>query len=255
VNPADDGSGQSLTHKLSGVPTTTAKALLHELGVDRVALQGLRLMAGPSAPFAGPARTLRFLPLREDASRSPEGAVNRRLIDELQPGDVLVIDAMGCTEGAVLGDMLATRARYRGAAGVVADGVVRDLSGIEPLGLPVFALGTHPDPSRLALTPWEADVPIQCGGRLVLPGDYILADVDAVLVMPARLAGEIAARAEETGVVDEFCQRLLAAGFPLDGAYPLPAHLQDDLERYRRSGVVPDLGEVMRRATGGGQHT
>jgi len=247
VNPAGENADSRLAERLSHVPTTSAKALLHELGVDRVTIQGLRLMVGPSVPFAGRARTLRFLPLREDVPRAPGGAVNRRLIDELQPDEVLVIDAMGCMEGAVLGDMLAARARYRGAAGVVADGVVRDIPGLAALELPVFARGTHPDPSRLALTPWDADIPIQCGGRLVLPGDWILADTDAVIVIPARLADEVAARGLEADVVDEFCQRLLAAGFPLDDAYPLPEALHEDLERFRQTGVIPDRAEVTRR--------
>ena len=239
--------GEDLGARLATVPTSTAKVILRELGVTRVVCRGLRPIVAPRAVLAGPARTVRFLPGREDVSRSPGGAVNRRLIDELEPGQVVVIDAGGFAEGAVLGDMLAMRARVRGAAGVVADGVVRDVVGLTAVELPVFARGTHPDPSGATLLPWETDVAVQCGGVLVRPGDWVLADTDSVLVVPAELAPEVASRGEATNREDEFCQRLLGAGFPLDEAYPLPAGLREDLARFGREGYVPSLEEVRRR--------
>ncbi len=186
--------GEDLGARLATVPTSTAKVILRELGVTRVVCRGLRPIVAPRAVLAGPARTVRFLPGREDVPRSPGGAVNRRLIDELEPGQVVVIDSGGFAEGAVLGDMLAMRAKVRGAAGVVADGVVRDVVGLTAVELPVFARGTHPDPSGATLLPWETDVAVQCGGVLVRPGDWVLADTDSVLVVPAEMAPEVATR-------------------------------------------------------------
>lgn len=244
------GGGAALGARLGRVPTSTAKVILRGLGVTRVVARGLRSIVPPAGVLAGRARTVRFLPAREDVSRPPRGAVNRALIDGLEGGEVVVIDAGGFAEGAVLGDMLAARARYRGAAGVIADGVVRDVDGLTAVGLPVFARGTHPDPSAVALLPWEVDVPVQCGGVLVQPGDWLLADADCVLVIPAGLAEEVAAQGEETNAEDSFCQALLGAGFPLDEAYPLPAHLRGDLERFKRDGHVPAPEEVRRRAAG-----
>lgn len=220
---------------------------MRELGVTRVVAAGLRPIVPPEGVLAGRARTVRFLPLREDVKRPPRGAVNRALIDEIGRAEVVVVDAGGCAEGAVLGDMLAARAKYRGAAGVIADGVVRDVVGLSAVGLPIFARGTHPDPSTVTLVPWETDVAVQCGGVLVQPGDWLLADTDSVVVVPAALAEDVAARGEEMNDEDAFCQRLLAAGFPLDEAYPLPAALRGDFERFKREGVVPPLDEVRGR--------
>lgn len=244
---ATDGDTPALARRLATVPTSTAKVILRELGVTRVVATGLRPIVPPAGVLAGRARTIRFLPGREDVKRGPSGAVNRALIDRMGAGEVVVIDAGGFAEGAVLGDMLAARAKYRGAAGVVADGVVRDVEGLSAVGLPVFARGTHPDPSSATLLPWETDVAVQCGGVLVQPGDWVLADTDSVVVIPAAHAQVVAQRGEETNLEDAFCQRLLAAGFPLDEAYPLPVSLRDDLTRFASDGHVPAWDEVRRR--------
>ncbi|HEV2123354.1 MAG TPA: hypothetical protein VGW38_11345, partial [Chloroflexota bacterium] len=114
-------------------------------------------------------------------------------------------------------------------------------------GLPVFARGTHPDPSGATMLPWETDIAIQCGGVLVQPGDWILADRDSVVVVPAAHAENVAARGEQINLEDTFCQRLLASGFPLDEAYPLPQKLRGDLERFQRDSYVPTLEEVRQR--------
>jgi regulator of RNase E activity RraA len=238
---------QALAERLSQVPTSTAKVILRELGVTRVVAAGIRPIVPPKGVLAGRARTVRFLPAREDVKRAPRGAVNRALIDTMGPAEVVVVDAGGFAEGAVLGDMLAARAKYRGAAGVVADGVVRDVEGLTAVGLPVFARGTHPDPSSAMLLPWETDIAVQCGGVLVQPGDWVLADTDSVVVVPADLAERVATRGEETNDEDAFCQALLAAGFPLDDAYPLPSALRPDLDRFKRDGHVPAWDEVRAR--------
>ena len=248
TDPATDQATEALAARLSRVPTSSAKVILRELGVTRVVAKGLRPIVPPQGGIlAGKARTVRFLPGREDVKRGPNGAANRALIDTMGRGEVVVVDTAGFPEGSVLGDMLAARAKYRGAAGVVADGVVRDLEGLVAVGLPVFARGIHPDPSSATLLPWETDVAVQCGGVLVLPGDWILGDADSVVVLPAALAEEVATRGEAMNREDAFCQALLAAGFPLDEAYPLPAALRPDLERFLRDGTIPSWDEVRRR--------
>src|SRR5438874_4510707 len=98
---------EALAQRLARVPTSTAKVILRELGVTRVVMRGLRPVVLPSRPtgvLAGPARTVRFLPAREDVPRPPRGAVNRQLIDEIGRGEVVVVDAGGASEGSVLGD-------------------------------------------------------------------------------------------------------------------------------------------------------
>lgn len=232
--------GAELAARLRAVPTSTAAVILRELGVRSVVLAGVRPIVPPDGEtVAGPARTLRFLPRREDVPAPPRPGLNRATVDAIGAGEVLVIDATGRLDAAVLGDMLAARARYRGAAAVVTDGAVRDVAGLRALGLPVFAGGTHPDPSGARLQPWDADVAVACGGVLVRPGDWILADADAVVVVPAALAADLAGRAETALARDAFSQRLLAAGFALDEAYPVPTHREADLERFQRDGSLP----------------
>jgi regulator of RNase E activity RraA len=220
MSAANTVKANVLPDALREVPTATAKQMLAKLGVHSVDLPGLRPLSGGRLPVAGRARTLRYLPLREDLSAPPNGPVGRRAIEALMQGDILVIDAMGRRDGAVLGDMMGARAHYLGAGAVVADGVVRDLVSLRSLGLPVFALGTSPDPSAATMVPWEMDVPIQCRGRLVHPGDVILADEDSVLVIPVALAGEVASLSAKQAVEDELSQQRLRDGATLDAAYP-----------------------------------
>lgn len=236
----DAAEAAQLATRLRAVPTSTAAVILRELGVRSVVLAGVRPVVPPGGETAaGPARTLRFLPRREDVPAPPRPGLNRATVDAIGPGEVLVIDAAGRLDAAVLGDMLAARARYRGAAAVVTDGAVRDIAGLREVGLPVFAGGTHPDPSGARLLPWDADIAVACGGVLVQPGDWILADTDAAIVVPVSLATDLAGRAEEALARDAFSQRLLAAGFALDEAYPVPAGRAADLERFRRDGSLP----------------
>lgn len=213
------------------MPTATAKQVLRGLGVDRTFMYGLRPLT-MQRRIAGRARTVRFLPLREDVT-PPRKGVNRALIDSLERDDVLVIDAMGSMEGAVLGDMLAARAHARGAAGAVADGVIRDVDGIREIGLAVWARGTHPDANARALLAWETDVSIACGGALVQPGDYVVADADGAVVVPPQHLDALLRKAEEMALEDEFSQQLLRDGAPLDDAYPLSAARRTEFEAFK----------------------
>ena len=215
-----DSSTPSLAERLRAIPTSTAETVLRALGVDRFAINVLRPIAGDE-PMAGPARTLRFLPARADYA-SPKGKLQRGLIDSLDDGEILVIDALGTLDAAALGDMMAGRAKARGAAGVVVDGVVRDVAGLRAMGLTVHARGAYPTPSPGRMMPWEIDVPVQCGGVLVVPGDYVIADLDGVVIVPAALGEEVARRGAAMNADDAISQRLLAEGKPLDEAYPLP---------------------------------
>jgi 5-oxopent-3-ene-1,2,5-tricarboxylate decarboxylase/2-hydroxyhepta-2,4-diene-1,7-dioate isomerase len=229
-----------LLERLRTVPTTTAKEALGILGVRKVVLRGLARLTRDAVPLAGRARTLRYLPFREDVTPPASGRLNRQFIETLQPDEVLVIDALGYADAAVMGDMLAARAAYLGVKGAVIDGRIRDFASFGALDLTVYARGVHPDPSSTFLMPWQFDVPIQCGGVLVQPGDLVLGDADAVVVVPGQLAGQVADRGEEALVRDEFSQRLLHAGHVLDRAFPIPEEMEEAFERYRATGHLPE---------------
>ncbi|MCL1698769.1 MULTISPECIES: RraA family protein [unclassified Lysinibacillus] len=110
-------------------------------------------------------------------------------------GDILVIDAKGNTNRAVAGDFVLSLAKGIGIQGFVVDGVIRDLAAIQELDFPVFSLGTtvaagHKNGGG------EVNVPIAIGGVSVCPGDYIIGDVDGVVVVPHEDAERIVAAAE-----------------------------------------------------------
>ncbi|MCC6174818.1 MAG: RraA family protein [Chloroflexi bacterium] len=118
------------------------------------------------------------------------------VVDSLQPGDVLVIDHGGITSRACWGALTSLAARTRGAVAVVVDGAVADLRAIEGHGLPTFARGVSALGDRRLGRGGGVNVPIQCGGVAVHPGDLVVADDDGVVVIPPALLDDVATRVE-----------------------------------------------------------
>jgi regulator of RNase E activity RraA len=111
-----------------------------------------------------------------------------KTLDVAKPGDVVVVDAGSTVMNAVLGDLISTKARHRGIAGFVVDGLVRDIEAIRALGdLPVFARGVTPI-GPLHRGPGEINYAISAGGIVVHPGDVIVGDINGVVVVPRELA-------------------------------------------------------------------
>lgn len=119
-----------------------------------------------------------------------------KALDVARPGDVLVVDARGSTMNAVLGDIICTKAKHRGLAGFVVDGLIRDLPGILELDFPVFARGTTPV-GPLHRGPGEINYPIVCGGTVVAAGDVIVADAAGIVVVPQSIVDEVLFRLVE----------------------------------------------------------
>jgi 4-hydroxy-4-methyl-2-oxoglutarate aldolase len=110
---------------------------------------------------------------------------------EASAGDVLVVDAGHDASGALFGGIMASDAQRHGLVGLVTDGAVRDTAHLQQLGFPAFARNITPRVGtnrRIGKTA----VPVSCGGVLVRPGDYILADADGVAVIPFERLTEIA---------------------------------------------------------------
>jgi len=115
-------------------------------------------------------------------------------LDIAKPGDVVVVDAEGSTLHAVLGDTITMKARHRGIAGFVIDGMIRDLPGILAIGdIPVFAKGVTPI-GPLHRGPGEVNYPICAGGVVVNPGDIIVGDANGVVVVQRESASDILGR-------------------------------------------------------------
>jgi regulator of RNase E activity RraA len=117
-----------------------------------------------------------------------------KALDVAQPGDVVVVDTSSSSLTAVLGDLVCTKARHRGIAGFIVDGLIRDLPAIRRLGdFPVFARDVTPK-GPLHRGPGEIGHPISCGGIVVNSGDVIVADLNGVVVVPRDISDELLAR-------------------------------------------------------------
>lgn len=117
-------------------------------------------------------------------------------------GDILVIDAKGNTNRAVAGDFVISLAKGIGVQGFVVDGVIRDIAAIRDLDFPVFSLGTTVAAGNKN-GGGQVNVPIAIGGVTVQPGDYIIGDIDGVIVVPQEDAERIVTAAEEKVKKDE----------------------------------------------------
>ncbi|MBQ1492450.1 MAG: 4-carboxy-4-hydroxy-2-oxoadipate aldolase/oxaloacetate decarboxylase [Blautia sp.] len=107
-----------------------------------------------------------------------------------KPGDVLVCDLRGYTEGGHFGDIMALACKVRGLAGVVLDGSCRDSPDIKEMGFPVFSRGFNPS-GMVKASLGKVGVPVMCGGVEVHNGDIILGDCDGVVVVPKEQEDEV----------------------------------------------------------------
>jgi 5-oxopent-3-ene-1,2,5-tricarboxylate decarboxylase / 2-hydroxyhepta-2,4-diene-1,7-dioate isomerase len=208
--------------ELRNVATATLSAQLRRRGLDNVSMEGLR-STHPELKMVGRARTLRYLPFREDlfAERGEGMNAQKQAVEEIQPGEVLVIDARGEEGAGTIGDILAHRVVVRGGAGIVTDGALRDSAVISELDLPAYFAATHPAVLGHRHVPWETGTAIACAGVLVQPGDIVVGDADGVVVVPPGIAGEVAADAVEQERQERFVQERVAEGESVDGLFPL----------------------------------
>ncbi len=112
-----------------------------------------------------------------------------KALDVAKPGDVVVVDTSGSQRNAVLGDLVTNKAKHRGIAGFIVDGLVRDLPGLIEADLPVFARGITPF-GPLHRGPGELNYPVSCGGIVVHPGDIIVADTSGIAVVRREVADD-----------------------------------------------------------------
>ncbi|MDQ1217150.1 fumarylacetoacetate hydrolase family protein [Microbacterium arborescens] len=224
--PDEPASGltDDLRAKLERVPVAALSQQLRKRGLDDVTIDGVRPMH-PGNKLVGTAATLRFVPFRADLFARHGGGFNaqKEAFDAVSPGEVIVIEARGETGSGTLGDILALRARTRGAAGVVTDGGVRDYAAVAEIGLPVYTAGAHPAVLGRKHVPWEAGGTIACGGATVQPGDVIVGDADGVIVIPPSLVAEVVDAALAQEDEDAWIAARVAEGASVDGLFPMNA--------------------------------
>jgi len=208
---------------LSGVSTATLTTVLLKKGLRNVWMRGTKPLRPGQPRVVGRAFTLRFVPAREDLA-TPESwssPVSTRAAIEAMPGGcVAVVDAMGCTDAGIFGDILCARMAKRGVAALVTDGVVRDLAGVLGTGLPVWCGGAAAPPSVAGLTFVDWQEPIGCGGVAVFPNDVVVVDDDGAVLVPQALLDAVVEAAAEQEALEGWIMGEVEKGASLPGLYP-----------------------------------
>ncbi len=141
---------------------------------------------------AGRAATALMRPvLRTDTRKYPNHLLE--ILDQAEPGSILVYVMDDGLEIAAMGNLMGTTAKVRGLAGAVIDGAVRDITELRRLQFPVWSRRVSPATSVGRMVSVDKQVPVQCGGVLVRPGDYIVGDPDGVVVVPQKAAEKVVA--------------------------------------------------------------
>lgn len=224
---------------LRHVSTATLCTQLFKRGFRNVFIQGCsRLTKTPAGTLVGPAFTVRNIPAREDLDqlagfRDPEHP-QRKSIETIPPGHVMVVDCRGDKRAASGGEILTTRLMKRGVAGLVSDGPVRDSSPIAELPFQVFCAGASAPLNLVHHHAVDLNVPIGCGGVAVYPGDIIVGDDDGVVVIPRHLADEIAVDAAEQEQLETFIIDRVRNGAALPGTYPPNAETEAAYRTWRK---------------------
>ena len=213
----------AVVDKLKTIATATLTTVLLKKGLRNVWLRGTKPLQPGQPRTVGRAFTLRFVPAREDLA-TPESwsspISTRAAIEAMPAGCICVVDAMGVTDAGIFGDILCARMKMRGVAGLVTDGVVRDVVGVLGTGLPVWCQGTAAPASVTSLTFVSWQEPIACGGVAVFPNDVIVVDEDGAVLIPANLLDDVLALAAEQENLEAWIMSEINAGAALPGLYP-----------------------------------
>jgi regulator of RNase E activity RraA len=230
---------QTTIDNLRHVSTATLCTQLFKRGFRNVYIQGIKRLTTPSGGnLVGPAFTMRSIPAREDLDQisafDDPNHPQRKAIESVPPGHVLVLDCRGETRVASGGQILTTRLMVRGAAGLVSDGPVRDSGAIAKMDFPVFCAGGSAPLNLLHHHAIDQNIPIGCGGVAVYPGDVIVGDDEGVVVIPAHLADEVAEQAVEQEKMEMFILERVQGGAKLAGTYPPNAETKAAFEAWRK---------------------
>jgi regulator of RNase E activity RraA len=222
---------------LSGISTATITSVLLKKGLRNVWLRGTKPLRPRQNRVAGPAFTLRFIPSREDLATPESWSLprsTRAAIEAMPPGCIAVVDALGIADAGIFGDILCERMKVRGIAGLVTDGVVRDVAGVLATDLPVWCDGAAAPPSIAGLTFVNWQEPIGCGGVAVFPDDAIVADEDGAVVIPNALLTDVVEAAAEQEKLETWILGEVQSGAPLPGLYPPNAENKARYEAFCR---------------------
>ncbi|MBT9474861.1 ribonuclease activity regulator RraA [Polaromonas sp.] len=227
IRPAPVFVPDAVLDRLAKVTSGSLTTQLFKKGYRQPVLVGLTPQNKKMKAFAGRAYTMRFIPAREDidtyATLTTEPHINNLQwvgVEQVRPGEVVVIDSNRNPAAASMGNMLITRMMMRGARGVVTDGAFRDGTELSAMDFPVWSGGVTATTRLSYHHVADLQVPIGCAGVAIYPGDVIHGDGDNITVIPAHCAEEMADLCEVQDDLEAYLALRVQAGEKLWGLYP-----------------------------------
>ena len=210
----------AMLEKVKGLVIEEAFGVARQKGFVNQYEGGWKIL-NPGKKLVGRAFTVQFMPTRPDVADAMQAEAtekgigrlrNQTVIDMLQPGDVIVVDLFGKTEGGTfVGDKLAYYIWKTAGTGVVVDGAIFYVGNIERTGMPAYYRGTHPSAlSNVMLT--GINVPVRIGNATVMPGDVVLGDEEGVFFLPPQLVDQVVKDAASTHARDEWIKKQFDTG-------------------------------------------
>lgn len=144
-------------------------------------------------------------------ARPGDNLLSLKAIEIAQPGDVIVIATQGDTSLSVWGGFMSIMAARKGIAGVVTDGVIRDLEQSRKTGLPIYAVGVTPAAPTKEGT-GQINTSISCGGVVVEPGDIVVGDEDGIVVVPRNEAGAVMEKVRQRIAKEDAWMKIVESG-------------------------------------------
>lgn len=179
-----DRPKRELVESFAGIPVANIAD-----NMNRMSCMNSRIRPLNSAPLLGTAITVK--------TRPGDNLMLYKAIDMAQPGDIIVVDGQGDLTNSITGELMITLMKEIGISGLIVDGAIRDLGAIREMDFPVYAVGVQPK-GPYKDGPGEINVPISCGGIVVNPGDILVGDDDAVVVILPQDAPEVLQKAKAT---------------------------------------------------------
>lgn len=226
-----------IMESLRTVSTATLTTALFKRGFRNTYIQGIRLLNRSAPRMVGPAFTLRYIPAREDIDhlgvfQDPDHP-QRRGVEELPAGHVMVVDSRKDGRAASAGGILLTRLMMRGAAGFVTDGGLRDTPDIRELALPAYCAGAAAPTNLIHHHAVDLNVPIACGDVPIYPGDLMVGDEEGVVAIPRHVVADVTEEAVEMTAFEGWVEDRVKEGRSIIGLYPPSGDSRREYERFR----------------------
>ena len=206
--------------KLRSLSAAILSDVMDSLGLRDQAMRSFVRPLDDSSVLVGRARTGLYMPVYQVREGENPYEVEIALVDDVRPGEVVVLACDGPSERiAPWGELLSTASVARKSAGCVTDGLVRDVRQIREMGFPVFSGGIGPLDTKGRARMVERDIRVACGGVQVDPGDIVFGDVDGVVVIPRAQEQLVLAKAMQKVTGENHTRDALRTGEPLASVF------------------------------------